>query len=690
MAFVLGQVEQQALRSVKDLESVKEYGLRGLNIIRVNPDGVTNPTDQQLTFTIDSSKMSGNILINRIQMKAEVAVTAKGPLDGTAPTWTNATDWLTVANKGYLISPANGSLDALCLNKAFSLIDLSNKQVQLVQQSQSPEKVDILSRLLCPRHLEEAGIYLDNVSGPMEWKGAGKYELSQFFDPAKGRTIYARGADEETLQRNVFYKRNMNGQYIVKKSNVFTNLDGNTTIPAVPIPPQPYNTFQNLGGIKQGYNWDWVSGGAVANASQTVVYEVKEDLLHDILVSQYQKDAVYMGLPATDLVFTFTKSNVINSLYKTSNSDITGIEVKINKMELIALTYNYGLLFDIPVKDYYVPFFSEQTHQQNIQLSNDREQVKDGINNGKQMQTRQYNSVPNYISFYCQEPTSSSGTKPNNQNALKPCKINRIDLQIDGVDGFLYSMNIDELKHKSLTNLCDDKQNVDALFRREILQNFNTKTQGDGMATPNWAKANEIHRPSGYAQDRTQLDGWYCLALGKDIKLPSDMCVGQNRKVSFTFTFNFDVVQNTDATAENNMVTCVYYQTAYFASMYKFSPTDGLLKAERFVVSDKEFQNLVDRTNSMVKSRSPQNHQLFRSTSPLMVGSGFGLMGIVKSPIIRHIVGNVANLAGDIADEFDSDLARKISSGARTVARLVKPKKRKSRQVGRPRRLMIE
>lgn len=692
MSFVLSEVEQQALRSVHDLEAVSEYGLRGMNIIRVEADGVTNPSDSQLTFTIDSSKLAGNIMLNRVQMEADVAVTASGTLYGAiTPGWTNDLRTGNAGEAGFLISPANGALDALFLNKAFSAIELSNKQVQLVQDSRTPEKIDILARLLCPKHLNEAGIYLDNTYGPLNYKCAGQWQGQTLSDPSTGISVFGRGCSLEDMQKCIFFKRNTNGQYIVKKSNVFQN-SSNVVVAGLPIPPEPYNLFQRLGGISGQYNWDWVSGGAtLSNATQTVVYRIKEDLLHDIFVSQYQQNPVYMGLPTTDLVFTFTKSNVINSLYKTSNQSITNITVSIRSLKLNVLTYNYGLI-DMPIKDYFVPFYSEQINQQTVSLSNNQTDVDNGTNDNRIMQTRQYNSVPQYFIIYAQEPTSSSGTKPNLQNALKPCSIKKLRLQIDNeTDGPLYNMNIDELKHRTLTNLADDPETVDALFRNEIQHAYESKTFGDGYnSSKNWASVNNWRWASGVSANRSQLDGLFVLKIGKDIRLPSDMCVGQDRKVSFTFTIDFGRVQNDGASADpaTNLVACQFYQIAYFPSVYKFSPDQGLLKAERFVVSDSKFRSLVDNTNSMVRSKSMKNHLIFNSQRPLMVGSGFGnLLEVarMKMPFVRHIVKSVANLAGDIADEFEGDIARKISQGARAVSKFVAPKK-KSRKVGRPKR----
>ena len=233
MTFALGEVEQQALRGIRDLSMAKEYGLRGLNIIRIEPDGVSNPGDAQLTFSIDSSKLSGNIMINRIQCEVEYTVIATGSLVQPAATHDGngfATN-LGTTNIGYLMSPSNGAMDALCVNKSFSSIELSNKQVQLVQDSRNPEKVDILSRLLSAENLDQAGVYLDNTYGSITEKAGGAYELGSVFNPTLGQSVYGQGCGpEEILEDNLFWKRNTNQQYIKKKSNAFfTGAEGTGT-----------------------------------------------------------------------------------------------------------------------------------------------------------------------------------------------------------------------------------------------------------------------------------------------------------------------------------------------------------------------------------------------------------------------------------------------------------------------------
>ena len=673
MSFLLGSIEQQALRSLKTLHQVNEYGLRGLNIIRIEADGVVNPNDAQLTFTIDSSKLAGNIMLNRVQCEVEFQVITTGAMNpgyyAAGAGWNN-----NLGNVGYLQSPSNGAMDALCVNKAFSSLELSNKQVQLVQDSRTPEKIDVLSRLLSAKNLEESGVFLDNVYGSITEKAGGQWELNSFTDSATVSAEYARACSaEDILERNLFWKRNTNDQYIKKKSNVFKDNNGIVVAPA----PLPFPWTQFTDG--SAFRYDWISASVPAGSSQTTVYTVKEDLLHDIFVSQYQENPVYMGFPTTDLVLTFTKSNVLNSLYKTSNASITGIEVKILSMKLNILTYNYGLI-DVPIKDYYIPFYSETVHQQIIQLST----TTLSENENKIMQTRQYNSVPQYFIIYSQEPTSSSGTHPNRQNSLKPTKINKLRLQIDNeTDGPLFNMNMDEIRHRTLTNLYDDPQTVDAVFRHLVKTATNLATNvATFNATKNWTNGNLLSSRSAFAQNRSFLDGLVVLKCGKDIRLPSDVCVGQDRKISFTFTIDFDLVSNPSTPVDpgTNLASCSFYQQAYFPSMYKFSPTQGLLKAERFVVSDGEFRNLVEATNNKVKNSGHSNNVVFTSQHPLMVGSAFGNLydwARSKVPMAKAI----ADISSKVADQFDSDLARKISHASKKLSSLVGNGKK-----GRPKR----
>ncbi|RTL06737.1 hypothetical protein EKK58_04345 [Candidatus Dependentiae bacterium] len=677
MSFVLGDIEQQALRSAKELHKINEYGLKGLNIVRIDADGVVNPSDAQLTFTIDSSKLAGNIMLNRIQMEIEYEVVAKGSWAAAPFTAGAGFNTAVTANNalGYLMSPSNGAMDALCGNKSFSSIELSNKQVQLVQDSRNPEKIDILSRLLSPQHLNESGVYLDNTYGSLTDKAGGQWELQTLTDNTAAIEVFGRACSLEDIEKNnLFWKRNTNKQYITKnRSTIFKDSVGASIASA--NPPAPFSNFKD----GDTFWYDWASTAGTAGSTQTSSYIVKEDVLHDIFVSQYQEHPVYMGFPTSDLVLTFTKSNILNSLYKTSNSAITGIDVTIKNMKLNILTYNYGLI-DLPIKDYYIPFYSETVHQQTVSLSTDPDKLTAlGFNKDKVMQTRQYNSVPEYFVIYCQEPNSSGVMVANKQNALKPAKVVDLKLQIDNETSTpLYNMNIDELKYKTLTNLADSEETVEALFRAGILPASGLSADiATFYTTRNWTNTNLAGRASGKSAGRSFLDGLFVLKCGKDIRLPADMVVGQDRKVSFTFTVSFDTVSNSATPISNNSAQCQFIQIAYFPSMYKFSPTAGLLKAERFVLSDNEFRSLVNATNNKVNNNTYKNDVYFTSQHPLMVGSGFGnLFSWARSKV--PVLKNVAKTVGDVADVVSkgSKMIHEGLGGKKTRAKVGRPKRK--------------
>jgi len=706
--FLLGEIEHQALRSQKQLHEVNQYGLRAQNIIRISADGVVNPNDSQLTFTCDSSRLSGNIPLNKVQMQIEYEVVATGPMN---PVITANNNGFNNANwaQGYLTSVSNGGLDALVGNKSFSSVEISNKTVQLVQDSRTPEKIDILSRLLSAENLRESGIYLDNVYGSMDQKAGGKYELTTMTMPDVGWDTYLQGCNAtDILERNTFWKRNTNQKYITKKPSVFKNAAG-AVIPSVPFPavpsnasPYPYALTQFVDGKDNQTNtvpvpwYDFISVAAPATSTQTTRFTVKEDLLHDIFVSDYQSNPVYQGLPTSDLVFKFTKSNVLNSLYKTSNKDITNISVKIVGMQLNIFTFNYGIL-DIPIKDYHIPFFSETVHQENIQLSiNDKE-----ANRNKVLQTRQYNSVPQYLIIYNLEPTPSNGILPNLENALKPTRIEELRLQIDNeTDGPLYNMNMDEIRRKTAKNLDDDEETIKAIFRHEIQNNANTKLLADRFYTelqtgiPNaWKAVNLAATPSGTSANRSFLDGVIVLKCGEDIRLPSDVCVGQDRKISFTFTISFAPVSNKNASydAGTGLATTQFYQHAFFPSMYKFSPEKGLLTAERFLLRDDEFKNLVQNTNSMIRGSNYKHNVIFQSQRPLMVGSSFGNLlkeARSKMPMLKHIADAVSSGADMLGNFTGNDRIKTVGNVAKTVSDALATLggKKVKKTVGRPRR----
>jgi len=665
--FVLNETAQHALRSVNDLSELKEYGLKGLNMVKVRPDNSIGLTDERYIFSLDSSKLAGNIPLNRIEMKARIRVTANGPISNAGQAYDATAPFMIEDSAGrndgnYLMSAANGGLDSFVCNKMFSNIDLSDKQVQFVQESRDPSKVDIMSRLYQEENLKQSGIYLEDTYGGYDQKVGGQYELQSLYNPTSAQAQYARACDPDSIMdRNRFWKQNTNNQYIRVRSNTFyADTSGKGAIvPAVAIMTEPYRSLnKNVSSFYQA---------SAPALSQVIDYDVVEDLCHDILVTKYQKEPVHAGIPATDIVFTFTKSTLINSLYKTSNTDITSIKVEIVDLELKVLTFNFGIL-DIPVnKPYYIPFFSEIVNQETLNLST-VDQVID-----RQTQTRQYNSVPEYIAIWCQEPSSSAGILQNRSSNFTPAKVIELKLQIDNdIQTPLYNLSLDELKFRTLTNMADAGWNVDAILRKMPLNASGLQdwfgANGGVSGGAAYTAANQIVGRSAITSNRSLLDGFFLLKVDKDIRLPANLAVGLDVKINFTWTVSFDTLSN--SSYMNGNTNCVFYSYAFFPSVYKVSAEKGLLKAVKTTMSPAEMKILADGTNSIIKTANLPNYHMYRSTNPILIGSGFGqIVDIAKKnfPLARKIVHGVSGLAADIADEFEGDIASAISKGARAV-----------------------
>lgn len=678
---MLNETMQHALRSVNSLDEVKQYGLKGLNMVTVRPDNSINSSDSQFIFTLDSSKLSGNIPLNRIEMEAQIRVTATGsikangsqgyqgaPLYGIGP-----------AKEGrpYLMSASSGGLDSFVLNKMFSNVTLSDKQVQFVQESRDPQKIEILSRFFEQENLEQSGIYLEDTYGGFDLKAGGSTELLSIVDPANARQEFLRGCDADSvLDRNRFWKQNTNNQYInlVDGSNKFFN---GTTLVADGALVEPYVSLN-----KDGKAYFFSSGTAT---SQVQDFIVKEDLCHDILVTKYQKKPIHAGIPTTDMVFTFTKSTLIDTLYKISDTSfITDIKVEIIDLKLKVLTFNYGLLSAIPVdRPYYIPFFSEQVNQETIILSGTFP------TNDRQTQTRQYNSVPQYIAIWCQEPSSTSGTNSNLTNSITPAKVTRLSLQIDNdVQTPLYNLSIEELKFRTLTNLADCDWNVNAMLRNMPQETVGSQAWFPTGTVPNFATLNQLVGRCAITADRSFLDGFFLLKLDKDIRLPANLCVGMDTKISFTWTPSFDTLSNEPYM--NGATTAIFYTYAFFPSMYKVSAEKGLLKAQKLVIGSGEFEDMINNTNAMIRGPSYSNSHSFNSQNPILIGSGFGQIWEQAQrhmPMAKRVIHHASKIASEIADKFDGPVAKNVKEVAKVIADLTKAES-KAKKAGRKAKML--
>lgn len=724
MTFRLTEMEQRTLRSMNSLHQVHEYGLRNMNVVRIRPDGAIQGGDQTITFTLDSSNLAGNIPLNRIEAEVEYEITATGDISNLI--LTNPWQAVGTANDssvinsvvgnsaGYLMSPSNGAMDSLCVNKSFSSIEISNGQVQLAKDSRTAEKIEILSRMLSQENLREAGVYADDNYGENIFKAGGGYELASLVDPRARSAQWARGCSpDEILGQNLFYKRNTNQQYIKQQASEFYTSAGTKfdklAQNALPFPWSTLN--RSADGSLVGYEWvDSASAGVGASpwvgAKQVQKVTVKEELLHDIFASKYQSRPTYYGMPTSQLVLTFNLNPQINSLYKSSNvrsnagnqtagnrGNITDIQVKIVNMTLNVLTYNHGLLAIVP-QPYYVPFYSEKTEVQTVPLRTDVAQSNYTMN------TIRYNSMPEYLLFYVQEPTRQTSTWTNSQMALSTNNVSGVRLTIDNdIGGALYSMKIDELKQRTLTNLDDDFANVWALFRKG--QNMCTNLRTDAVQPLTWAGVNKLSEPS-FREGRAYLEGLWVLKIGKDIRIPANMMAGLNEKVSFTFQYDFNKVDNLSVASANNIVQCQVHTTAFFPSFYKFSPSEGLLRADKIVVSPAEFDAMVRGTNAKIVSGqgARTNDVYYSHDSPLLIGSGFygglNLIEVAKKalPWARTALSGLRSLATvtrDITADIDHDVARAVHKGSKFITDafdMVDPPKRKaSKKAGRPKKI---
>lgn len=676
MTFQLSEMEQRTLQSMNSISQVHEYGLRNMNVARIRPDGTLSPNDQTITFTLDSSNLAGNIPLNRIEAEVDFKVTVTGNLTPAAITY-NATPtdgWITspLANAhGYLMSLSNGAMDSLCVNKAFSSIEISNGQVSLAKDSRDSQRIEILSRMLSQENLREAGVYPENYYGTMDNKEGGQYELIPLRNYIGAPLMWARGCDpDKTVQENLFYKRNTNGQYIVSASDSTFLTSAGAPI-ASAANPFPWDVVAS--GNPVGKVYEWVTNGTFSGATQTRTFKVREELLHDILASKYQVRPMYNGLPTSQLVFTFTVSSLLDSLYKTSSTKITNVQVQITDMKLNVLTYNHGLLAIEP-KTYFVPFYSEKSDNQAVVLRDNAATTNITLN------TLRYNSMPEYVVFWCSEPSRVTGTNLNKQLPLTTNKITDIQLSIDNdIGGALYSMTIDELKHRTLTNLDWDSANVESLFRSHI-----NMCQGIGAnaasfeAARGWGDLNGLELAQRSNNGRAYLEGLYVLKIGKDIRIPANMNAGVHEKVSFTWKINFSQTSNPYVQASNNQVQCQVYTIAYFPAYYKFSHTEGLLRADTILMSTNEFDEMVKRTNSMIRSsqNSRENKQYYSHDQPMLMGSGFyGGLNIIDTaraalPFARKAlegIRSVARVARDFTADIDHDVARAIHKGSKFV-----------------------
>lgn len=683
--FKLNEVEQRALNSMTDLSQIHEYGLKNLNVVRLNPAIPYTEGDTEISFDLSASKLAGNVPLNRVQMVVDYEVVATGDWKQNYE-YVTPTDPPTLADfplglidgnveneagTPYLFSVTNSGLDSLVVNKSFSAVQIAFGSVNMQKESRTAERLDILSRLLSQNNLIEAGLYPDNNYGTYLDKAGGNLEIVSLLDPQyHGKYTFAYGCGFEKSFETIFAKRNLNNQYIQRLKYIeavgtndsghaqFSHDGGSTWHNSDPNPTNPLTLFMagresyfNINMYRSDpanspvgtidYIYDVIPAGQFPNPSysgllQRQKFRVYEDLLHDVFTSKYMSTTQYRALPTPNMTFTFSISPNLNQLFKTSNPQISNVAVTIKQMSLNILTFNFGAL-DIVPRPYFVPYYTEKQDQQAVVIST---YVKGG---NPPINPIQYNQMPTYLLFYCQEPiqtlTSVAGhvsgaSNINEAQNLNLTEIQTIELTINNDGGSaLYKMNKDELRQRTLSNLNDSPENVKALFRRDINQCSNlvenylneSGNAWNGSVVENLTSGPNLRPPKSY------LDGMYLLKIGKDIRISKEMMSGLNVPSVFKFNAVFSNVMNYFASSQPNPsnpdpkvdIICNFTTVAFFPAYYQISPTEGLLKTQNLVTSEQQMLEMLNATNEAIMSGKPTNDFEYNHINPLMIGSGW-------------------------------------------------------------------
>jgi hypothetical protein len=661
------EVQRNALKNVKTLDQVINYGLKGFNLLEIKPDTNYTSTDQNVIFTIDSSKLSGNVMLNSIELFCDYKVTASGTALAAAPTY-NASAPLalnTAQSVPYFTSASNGGLDSLVVNKSFSSIQMSDKQVSLIDDTRTPDRIEILSRLFEKENLEQSGIYLEDTYGSFDQKYPGKADLLPLCNPASTlNPPFGAGSEpEDVLYRNKFWKQNTSDMYITTKKSVFFNGTTELTNATLTYPWAQLN--------RSATSLEYVQTPSAADSQQTT-FSVREFLAHDILSTPYQKGGLAMvtPLPSQDLVITFKKSNILDSLYKTSNVNITSIKVEITDIKIQILTFNFGLL-SIPVdRPVFMPFFSEVVNQETVTLDATNKTL------GVVTQTRQYNSIPSMILVYALEQSSTSGTNSNKTNSLTTAKIDAVSLQVDNDSGTpLYNQKVYNLKKRTLAHLADSEDNVDALFRSLPLACKDLQTEINGLGT-SIPLVNAASIKNGVTSGRSYLDGMFLLSCDQDIRLPPNTIAGLDTKISFTWTIDFDKLSNTAQMGTNRNI--IFYTVALFPAVYKLSADKGMLTSTKLVISNEMFKQYLEEGNMEVRDNRMTHDYKYATPDTLIVGSGLGqLYERVKkyAPVAKSVVNKLSSAAEEISDLIPHPTAMAVNRVARVIKNLTAGKK---------------
>jgi len=657
-SFNLSDIQKKSLKQQNEIKNVVEYDWKNLNVIRLKPSKTYSVGDSDIQFQLDTTRLANNYPLNRIKMNARIRVTctAAAGRQFDTPGYDLATGFMIVKNANtfyqpYLMSPSNGALDAFFLNKAFSNVSVKNGANDMREDKRNFAKIDLLGRFMSEDKLSKWGIYPDYEKGSYDEKYSASFEHLPFYSGSGTLAtdrfpVYSIGSTTSDLDKNIFWKRNTNNQYIKQVSNKVKTSAGaflNTiTPPEAQLPlklglnhnsslPQIYKINPQIGDGSKEYYYGCFPDGtfkAVNGVSQQVEFDIEEDLITDFTTTRYNKYEEFRALPSSLLNFNFTISSLIDQLYKTSNVNIGTVKVEILDPTLDFFTFNYGLL-SIQPKQYYVPYYQENQVSEQIVVS-------PTTTSNPPLQTLKFNKTPTYILLYCEENIATGQNRATNLNTLA---IDSLKLTIDNDQGTaLYGLNKTELEEMTLNNMGNEFANFEAMHRTNkwaspnepfykfMIDAFAPGSQIITMSSQQWA----TYLSTYVTPTRSYIEGVYLLKIGKDIRIDSRMMAGLARPTSFTFDITVDKQWAKNAIPG----TATFKAVAFTPSYYIMDPQNGLLTTKDITYTEDELLAFITNTNREVAEKeNMENKQVYDTNHPqMMLGSGWfgGLNAMLK------------------------------------------------------------
>lgn len=656
-SFKLSEIQEKSIRQQNEIKNVVEYDWKNLNVLRLKPSKTYQVGDSDIQFQLDTTRLANNYPLNRIKMKAQVRVTctAAPGRQFDIPGYDLATGFIIKKNDAtfyqpYLMSPSNGALDAFFINKAFSNVSVKNGANDMREDKRNFAKIDLLGRFMSEDKLNKWGLYPDYHKGSYDEKYSASFEHLPFISGSgtiatERFPIYSAGSTVSDLEKNIFWKRNTNNQYIKQLSSQFKTAGGafvnGITPPEAQVPltlglnhnsvlPTMYRINPQVGeGSKEFYYSCFPDGTfkGVNGVSQQVIFEIEEDIISDFTTTRYNKYEEFRALPSSLLNFNFTISSLIDQLYKTSNRNIGNVKVEILEPTLDIFTFNYGLL-DIRPSQYYVPYYQENQVSEQIVVSTTE-------TTNPPIQTLKFNKMPTYILLYCEENINTAQNRAINLNTIS---IESLKLTIDNDQGSaLYGLNKTELEEMTLNNMGNGYANVDAMHRTDNWKSpnqlfYETMINGYPNATPlafssqQWA----TYLSAYVAPTRSYMEGVYLLKIGRDIRIDPMMMAGLARPTSFTF----DITLDKQWAAYTAAGTATFKAVAFTPSYYIMDPQNGLLTTKDITYTEYELLQILTNTNKEISDKkNMSNEQTYDTNHPqIMLGSGWfgGLNAMLK------------------------------------------------------------